>query len=187
MAKKQTVRAILGTLVVACSLVMTVGPAASAKIVDRGSFHDEFSGTDENFCDAGLAVDFDATVDGRYRVNTRKPGTVPYYLENVRVVNVFTDQASGQTATDIQPNTLGKDLSITDNGDGTLTIVVLLTGGARTYGDDGKLIASNSGQVRFENVVDATTFEEISSELIFGSTGTNDDFCEAVLTNWGYL
>ncbi len=102
-------------------------------------------------------------------------------------MNVFTDQATGQTATDIQPNTVGKDQSITDNGDGTLTIVVLLTGGARTYGDDGKLIASNSGQVRFENVVDAMTFEEISSELIFGSTGTNDDFCEAVLTDWGYL
>ena len=187
MGKKQTGRAILGTLVVAGSLVMTVGPAASAKIVERGTFHDEFSDTDENFCDAGLAVDFHATVDGRFQVNTRKPGTVPYYLENVRVVNVFTDQASGQTATDIQPNTLGKDQSIVDNGDGTLTIVVLLTGGARTYGDDGKLIASNSGQVRFENVVDVTTFEEISSELIFGSTGTNDDFCEAVLTNWGYL
>ena len=187
MGRKQTVRAILGTLVVASSLAMAVGPPASARIVERGSFHDEFSDIDENFCDAGLSVEFDATVDGRYQVNTRKPGTVGYYLEHVSVVNVFTDQATGQTATDIQPNTVGKDQSITDNGDGTLTIVVLLTGGARTYGDDGKLIASNSGQVRFENVVDATTFEEISSELIFGSTGTNDDFCEAVLTDWGYL
>ena len=28
---------------------------------------------------------------------------------------------------------------------------------------------------------------EISNELIFGSTGTNEDFCEAVLTDWGYL
>ena len=187
MGKKQTVRTIVGALVVATSLATAVGSPASARIVERGSFHDEFSGTDDNFCDAGLSVDFHATVDGRYQINTRKPGSLGYYLENVSVVNVFTDQATGQTATDIQPNTLGKDLSITDNGDGTLTIVVLLTGGARTYGDDGSLIARNSGQVRFENVVDAVTFEEISSELIFGSTGTNDDFCEAVLTDWGYL
>lgn len=41
--------------------------------------------------------------------------------------------------------------------------------------------------MRFQDVIDAETFEEISSELIFGSTGTNDDFCEAVLTDWGYL
>ena len=187
MGKKRTVRTILGALVVASSLGMTVGSPASARIVERGSFHDEFTGTDDNFCDAGLSVDFHATVDGRFQLNERKPGTVAYYHENVSVVNVFTDRATGQTATDIQPNTVGKDLSITDNGDGTLTIVVLLTGGARTYGDDGKLIARNSGQVRFQNVVDATTFEEISSELIFGSTGTNDDFCEAVLTDWAYL
>ncbi len=100
---------------------------------------------------------------------------------------VLTNLATGRAATDIQPSTLGKDQSVTDNGDGTLTIVFLGTGGARLYGDDGRLIAKNSGQVRFEIVVDAETFEEISRELIFGSTGTNDDFCEAVLTDWGYL
>ena len=187
MGSKHSIRIILGALAVASSLALIVSSPASARIVERGSFHDEFGDTDDNFCDAGLAVDFQATVDGRYQVNERKPGTLGYYLEHVSVVNVFTDLATGQTATDIQPNTVGKDQTITDNGDGTLTIVVLLTGGARTYGDDGSLIARNSGQVRFENVVDAETFEEISSELIFGSTGTNDDFCEAVLTDWGYL
>lgn len=180
-------RAFLATAIIACSLTMTLAAPAAARIVEAGTFHDEFFGTNENFCDAGLAVDFAATVDGRYRVHTRGPDGIGYYVENVRVVNVFTDRATGQTATQIQPNTLGKDQSITDNGDGTLTIVVLLTGGARTYGDDGALIAKDSGQVRFKNVVDAETFEEISSELIFGSTGTNDDFCEAVLTDWGYL
>ena len=157
MGIKRFVRAILGTLIVASSLTMTVGSPASARIVESGTFHDEFSDTIENFCGAGLTVDLDTTVDGRYQVNTRGPGSLGYYLENVSVLNVFTDQATGQTATDLQPNTVGKDLSITDNGDGTLTFVVLLTGGARTYGDDGSLIAKNSGQVRFENVIDAKT------------------------------
>ena len=188
MGIKQSKRGLVGALVVASSLMLVLAAPASARIVERGEFHDEFSDTDENFCDAGLVVDFHATVDGRYQVNTRGPAdSVGYYLEHVTVVNVFTDVATGQTATDIQPNTVGKDLTITDNGDGTLTIVVLLTGGARTYGPDGALIARNSGQVRFRNVVDAETFQEISSELIFGSTGTNDDFCEAVLGAWGYL
>lgn len=156
-------------------------------VVAQGSFHEEFSEADEDFCGTGLAVVFEVVVDGRYQVKTRGRDGVGYYMDHVRVVSVLTDQATGQTATDIQPNTLGKDLKITDNGDGTLAIIVLLTGGARLYGDDGRLIAKNSGQVRFRDVVDAETFEPIPSELIFGSTGTNDDFCTAVLTDWGYL
>ena len=44
-------------------------------------------------------------------------------------MQVFTDRATGKTATDIQPNTLNKDLSIVDNG-ATVTVIALLTGGA---------------------------------------------------------
>lgn len=33
--------------------------------------------------------------------------------------------------------------------------------------------------------VDIELDEVISEELIFGSTGTNDDFCEAILAHWG--
>jgi hypothetical protein len=186
MSKNYSGWAVLGSVVVACSLVMTLGAPSSARIVDRGTFHEEFSDTDDDFCGAGLSVEFDGTVDGRFRVVERGPGSFGYYLENVRVRVVFTDLATDQTATDIQPNTLGKDQRIIDNGDGTLTVFTLLTGGARTYGDDGRLIAKNSGQVRFKLIVDAETFDLISEELIFGSTGTNDDFCEAVLTDWGY-
>ena len=70
------------------------------------------------------------------------------------------------TATDIQPNTINKDLSLVDDPvAGTLTIVALLTGGNRTYGNDGKLIASNSGQVRFEIVYDYVNDVELSNEL----------------------
>ena len=156
--------------------------------MEREVFHDEFSGTIEDFCDVeGLDVDFEGTVDGRFQVNDRGPGGFDYFVEKTTVVQVFTDQATGQQITDIQPNTIEKDLSITDNGDGTITIIVLLTGGQRTYGDDGKLIARNSGQIRLEIVYDYVNDVEISNEQIFGSTGTNDDFCEAVLTDWGYL
>ena len=87
------------------------------------------------------------------------------------------------SATDIH-----KDLSLVDDPEaGTLTIVVLLTGGNLTYGNDGKLIAKNSGQVRFEIVYDYVNDVELSNELVFGSTGTNEDFCAAVLSDWGYL
>jgi hypothetical protein len=51
----------------------------------------------------------------------------------------------------------------------------------------GDLFARNSGEVRFGIVYDYVNDEELSNELIFGSTGANDDFCEAILTDWGYL
>jgi hypothetical protein len=47
-----------------------------------------------------------------------------------------------------------KDQRVTDNGDGTLTILVLTTGNAVLYGENGKAIARDPGQVRFEILVD---------------------------------
>ena len=47
-----------------------------------------------------------------------------------------------------------KDQRVTDNGDGTLTILVLATGNSTLYGPDGKAIARNPGQIRFEFLVD---------------------------------
>ena len=46
MSMKSSGWAFLGTSVVVCSLVMTLGAPSSARIVERGTFHDEFSGTD---------------------------------------------------------------------------------------------------------------------------------------------
>jgi hypothetical protein len=186
MTRRATTSILLGTLTAVASVAMLSAPA-SARIVDGEKFHDEFGDTDDNFCDAGLAVDFEVTLDGRFKVNSRGPGGPDYFMQKTRAVVEYTDQATGKHATDIQPNTLDKDLHLTDNGDGTLTIIALLTGGERTYGDSGKLIARNSGQVRFRIVYDYVNDIELSNELIFGSTGTNEDFCEAVLTDWGYL
>jgi hypothetical protein len=186
MTRHRTVHTLLGTSIATAALVALVAPPASARIVEREVFHDDFSGTNEDFCGTGMPVDFEGTIDGRYQANSRGPGGLDYVVEKTTVVNVFT-APNGMTATDIQPNTINKDLSLTENPDGTVTIIALLTGGNRTLGNDGHLIARNSGQVRFEIVYDPATDTEISNELVFGSTGTNDDFCAAVLTDWGYL
>jgi hypothetical protein len=82
-----------------------------------------------------------------------------------------------------------KDLRVTDNGDGTLTILVLSTGNGVVYGADGKAIARNPGQVRFEILVDHSgtpadpSDDEFLADLgeVKGSTGRTDDFCAAVV------
>ena len=40
--------------------------------------------------------------------------------------------------------------------------------------------------MRFEIVYDYVNDVELSKELVFGSTGTNDDYCAAILEDWSY-
>lgn len=77
---------------------------------------------------------------------------------------------------------------MTDNGDGTLTVLALSTGVVKNYGPDGKLLFVDSGQVRFDLLIDhggtPTDPEDdvfLTQTLVKESTGRNDtatrDFC----------
>jgi hypothetical protein len=81
-----------------------------------------------------------------------------------------------------------KDLRVTDNGDGTLTVLIMATGNGVLYGEDGKAIARNPGQIRLELFVDhggtpndPSDDVVLSEDLVKGSTGRSDDFCEAAI------
>jgi hypothetical protein len=166
-------------------MTLALTPASAEKIGGE-KFHDEGTFTVQDFCGVpGLVVDGEFTVDGRFLERLQGREKTFYAMDNTRVVQVFTNRATGQQATDIQPRTTSKDLRVTDNGDGTTPVIQLLTGGNLLRGDSGRLIAKGDGQVRFRIVFDNATGDELSSELIFGSTGTNDDFCAAILEDWG--
>ena len=95
----------------------------------------------------------DFVFDNRFLVNSHGPDGLIYFHEKFRVTTVYTNLANGNTVTEVD-QAVGKDLRVTDNGDGTLTILQLSTGNATVYGSDGKAIGRNPGQVRFEFVVD---------------------------------
>ena len=111
-----------------------------------------------------------------------------YFLQHGKRTEVLTNPASGKSLTSVA-KVIEKDLRITDNGDGTLTILILATGNAVLYGENHKAIARNPGQVRFEILVDHggtpadPTDDEFLADLgeVKGSTGRSDDFCEAAL------
>jgi hypothetical protein len=169
--------------------VTALGAApAGAKPLDHGPIFDEFSETLTNFCDVpGLTIEADTVVEGTFLANSRKPGTAPYFHENTRVEVVYSN-TEGVIVTQTARG-LSSDLKITDNGDGTLTILVLATGNAMVAGPDGKIIARNPGQVRFEVLIDHNdTIDDPSDDvfleflgLVKGSTGRTDDFCAAVV------
>lgn len=171
------------TALVVGGLVAAGAAPASARVVERVTFADSGSAVIDDFCGSGLDVMYTYQESGSGTVRTRGDDDVLWFHDRLRVVQTIT--YNGMTVTDIQPNTLVKDLKIVDNGDGTFSVTVLLTGGGRLIGSDGKLLAKNSGQLRLLLTIDSETEEVISEEVIFGSTGTNDSYCDAILAHWG--
>jgi hypothetical protein len=168
---------------------LTMATAASAGQIFHEKFHDEGSFVNENFCDVpGLTVEGTFVVDGNERAVPHGPNGLAYFSEQVRFTVVLTNAANDKAVTEVG-NVTSKDLKVTDNGDGTLTILVLGTGNDVVYGPDGKAIARDPGQTRFEILVDhaGTPTDPSDDEFIAdlgtvkGSTGRTDDFCAAVV------
>ena len=170
-------------------MVMSLAGHASAKVLERETFHDEFSERIRNFCDvSGLTVRQDVTVDGRAAIKTHGFEQLAYFQSHTRVHVAYTNVATNEYVTEVT-RTMEKDLRVTNNGDGTLTILVLATGPSSVYDQSGKAIARNPGQIRYEILIDhgGTPMDYIDDEfleflgLVKESTGRTDDFCAAVV------
>jgi hypothetical protein len=191
MMRRSTAWSLPALLGIALPTVLAVAPA-SAVPVERGEIHEEFTGVIDDFCDEpGFTVAFEFVVDGTYSVKSHGPDGLLFYAEHVTSSQTTTNPANGLSVFDIT-RVVDKDLHVVDNGDGTLTIVFLLTGPSTLYGPDGKAIARNPGQVRFEVVVDhggtptdPSDDVELSFAQIKGSTGRSDDYCAAIIDTIG--
>jgi hypothetical protein len=177
--------AVLVTLLVLSGLSTAVAAAAGPLLKER--FHDEGTFVDEDFCGAGLTVDGTFVVDGSVLAVPHGPDGLQYFLEHLSVTVVYTNRANSKTVT-LDVTRVNKDLRVTDNGDGTLTILVLRTGNDVFYGPDGNVIGRDPGQIRLEILVDHSGTPTdpsddvfLAEELVKGSTGRSDDFCEAAV------
>jgi hypothetical protein len=171
-------------------LVAGVSSVAAARPLETGEFHEEFHDVVEDFCDVpDLTVTIDVVVDGRFsaKIHGSKPGPdeLVYITDHLVVTRTFT---AGDNVIVGVDKVLNHDLKVTDNGDGTLTVLLLSTGNATIYGADGKAIGRNPGQVRTELLIahngtpgDPRDDDVISEEVVFGSTGRSDDFCTVVV------
>jgi hypothetical protein len=163
------------------------GTSAVAKPIDKGHFHDVFTG-DVYDCDGTPAQDsFD--VAGNFLFNQRGSSPFPYYRESVHGTVITTNLETGGTFTNIF-SASSKDHTITDNGDGTITITTIAAGGSRFYDADGKLVLKDPGQTRFAVEIDyngtpGDPSDDVevpgSFRVIRPSTGNSDlsdrDFC----------
>lgn len=176
--------AVLASVTAAASVTLA-GTASADPPLNEG-FHDEFTDIIDDYCGVpGLTVRSDVVVDGKTLIHSGRQAS---FMEHVNGTFVDTNLANGNAITGAF-HTMQRDVDAVDNGDGTLTVTFLATGNDVTYGPDGKAIARNPGQVRFELLIDHNgtptdpTDDEVLDfiRVVKESTGRTDDFCAAVV------
>ncbi len=139
------------------------------------------------FCpDLNIQENYDFS--GTTRIVNRGKSGLPYFNETFRGSIVWTNLDTGRSFRMEQAG-VDKDAKVVDNGNGTSTIIALGTGTQRFYDNNGRLVYSNNGQVRFELLVDNNgTPQDFTDDgdaqfigIVKPSTGTNGnvgrDFC----------
>lgn len=174
------------TMAAAGAVALGMVPAAGAQPY-KETIREEFTEVTEDFCgESGLTVQEDVVFESRLMGNARKRDRLAYLMENQRIRVTLTADDNMVTT---RETVVVKDLDVTDNDDGTLTVLVMGTGNATAFDEDGKAIARNPGQVRFELLFDhgGTPQDPSDDEFLAflgevkGSTGRTDDFCAAVV------
>ena len=160
---------------------------ATAKPIDKGHFHDVFTG-DVYDCDGTLAQDA-VDVHVNFTFNQRGSSPFPYYRESVHGTAVTTNLDNNGTFTNVFTNN-SRDHTIVDNGDGTITITVYASGSSRFYDTNGEFVLKDPGQIRFAFDIDyngtpGDPNDDVevpdSFRIVRPSTGNSDlsqrDFC----------
>ena len=171
----------------AAAAVLAAPAAAGAKPLEHDHFHDEVH---ETIDDCGLTLQHDGVSDGHFLFRSHGPDGFAYEGEHVRGTDTFTNLANGHTIV-ITYRSSSKDLRVTDNGDGTLTILGQGAGNFVVSGSHSPVVLRDPGMTRVEVLIDhAGTPTDPSDDefleflgVVKGQTGRNDigDFCEDFL------
>ncbi|RYP89031.1 hypothetical protein EKO23_00965 [Nocardioides guangzhouensis] len=163
-----------------------VEATASAAPGEWEAFHNEFSFVEEDSCGVpGLTLEQVFVVDGRSKVTVHGPDGMHYYAALEQVARTVTNVATGESVTQVIDLRFA-DLKVTDNGDGTSTIISQRP--ARVvYLQDGRVIARGATLVRFEALWDNGGTptdpydDEFLEEVIIKDVGNPADFCATVI------
>lgn len=179
-------RLLLATALLA-ALVLAMSAQAEPGRVFKETVHLDDLNLIEGFCETDTVVQSHFVADVKVKAMPRGRDGLIYFANRLSSTETFMNVDNGKFVVSAT-NAIDKDLRVTDNGDGTLTILILSTGNAVVYNSDGEAIGRNPGQVRFELLVDhggtpsdPSDDTEISFEVVKESTGRTDDFCEVTV------
>ncbi len=142
-----------GLLIAGLTIAGTVlaSTPAFAQPIDKGHFHDVFT-SDVYDCEGTPAQD-QTDISGNFLGNQRGSSPFPYFRDSVHGTVVTTNLDTGGTYT-AKFTSNSRDHTIVDNGDGTITITVAVSGGQRFSISDGKFVLSDTGQFQIAFDID---------------------------------
>ena len=183
------VQRVLRLMLVAVAVAATGAGTAvvQAKPYEQVRFNEQGSDLVDDFCgDLNVRIDFhdQGVVVGRETGKSR----LLRYTQSHHGGSTITNLATGR-AFSFTWNYLNQDVQVTDNGDGTITILAQIPGPERIYGPDGQLLNTNGGTFRLETVLDDggtpndLSDDTVLSEEVVSSNGGQPqgefNFCES--------
>ncbi|TWP49081.1 hypothetical protein FKR81_25760 [Lentzea tibetensis] len=174
---------------IALATTLLVTTQVQAKPLEHVQFHNAGSDVIEDFC-GDLEVRFTFDDRGTFLFNQQGRDRLAHSHVNLHGTASWTNLANGRTLTHVYHVT-EKELKVTDNGDGTLTLLVQASGSTKFIGPDGQVL-NDPGQFRFELLFDhnGTPADPSDDEFVADlgvvkpSTGRNDleghDLCTDV-------
>jgi hypothetical protein len=177
-------------VLLACGLLLAMVQPAGAQPIDRSHEHIVETFEDE-ICDIPVTVTLDIITNGHVRL--AKSG-FPLFQGTGRGTITITNPATGQSITQ-RFTGASKDLTVVDNGDGTITVRTAVTGIPDEIRlADGTVAIRDVGRVVFVTVLDYngtptdTDDDEFISRTIESISGPHPDlesdfelFCEVVV------
>jgi hypothetical protein len=140
----------VGAIVGAAVLALPV--PADAKTIERGHFDDHEVIDFDDFC-GDLVVRLEVHDTGTYSARLGGPGQLPRFASTHHGGATWTNVATGRSFT-AWWNYSNKDIKVTDNGDGTLTVLYQVPGPERIYGVDGQQLNISTGMMRLAALID---------------------------------
>lgn len=133
--------------------LLGIGAApAGATPFEHEHFHDLSSEVIEN---CGLTLLEVVDIEGTFLANSHGPDGLIYAIEIAHGSVSWTNLANGKTMTASLAGFNFKDLKVTNNGDGTLTLIQMSSGNFIVRGPDpGPALRMVTGTIRFEVLID---------------------------------
>ena len=167
--------------------------ATEARPLEHVRYAETESEVVDNFC-GDLTVRSEYRDQGVIQARQTGPERLPRYTVSHHGGATATNLATGKSFTFVW-NYLEQDVRVTDNGDGTVTLLAQVPGPETIYGPDGQRLSVNGGTMRIELIVDlagtlsdVTDDEVIGEEFLGGHGGKPQppfDFCESFRTLTG--
>ena len=164
--------------------------AVEAKPLEHIRYHDSGSEIVDDYCgDMNVRIDFQDS--GVLQIRQTGPNRLPKHTVSHHGDATFTNLATGKSFV-IGWHYLEQEAKVTQNGDGTYTVLYQVPGPETIYGPDGQRLNTSGGMYRLEFTVDnAGTPDDLSDDVVIGEEFVGDfggqpqqpfDYCEQFRT-----